>query len=298
MRIYKNSEFIEPGKTIKIFRGTRDHRDEPPHVHEFIEIIYILKGRSKQYIDERCYTVKNGDMLFVNYGSTHAFESGDGEFTYVNICFSPEVMSDAMITEKNAFSLLSLTAFNEMCNETDGAQISFFGSERHEVEELLFAMLREAREKQTSWDRVLESYLNILITRMLRKIEMGMETREIGDMWSELSDYIDANLSGELSLGALAQKCFYHPSYVSRVFKEKFKMSLVEYVNRRRIDGAIKLLEDSALSIDEISERVGFSDRSNFYRAFSKYVKSTPSDYRSAVISKEEYHSKIRDKKQ
>lgn len=294
MRIYKNSDFIETGKTIKIFRGSRKNRNEPPHVHEFIEIIYILKGESDQYIDDRHYAVKHGDMLFVNYGSSHAFETTNTEFVYVNICFSPEVMSDALITEKNAFSLLSLTAFNEVCNESDGARLSFFGSERKEIEDILFAMLKESKEKQTSWDRVMENYLNILITRMLRKIEMGMEKREIGDVWEALSDYIDANLDGELSLGTLAQKCFYNPSYFSRVFKEKFKMSLVEYVNRRRIDAAIKLLESSPLSIDEIGEKVGFSDRSNFYRAFSKYVKSTPSDYRNTVIAKEEYFAKKR----
>lgn len=294
MRIYKNSDFIEPGKTIRIFRGTRDRRDEPPHVHEFIEIIYILKGKSNQYIDERHYAVKHGDMLFINYGSTHSFDTAEGEFTYLNICFSPEVMSDAFITEKNAFSLLSLTAFNEMCNESDGAQISFFGNERKEIEDILFAMLEESRNKQSSWDRVVGNYLDILITKMLRKIELGMESNEIGDVWEKLSDYIDANLDSELSLNALAQKCFYNPSYFSRVFKEKFKMSLVEYVTRRRIEGAMKLLENSPLSIDEISARVGFSDRSNFYRAFSKYVKSTPSDYRKAFVKEEDKHVKIR----
>ena len=283
MRVYKSSDFIENGKTIRVFRGVREERNEPPHVHEFIEIIYILKGEANQYVDGRCYPVSHGDVLFINYGSTHAFDTSKGAFTYINICFSPEVMSDSMINEKNAFSLLSLTAFNELCSETDGAQISFFGSERREIEDILFAMLRETRSKQTSWDRVLESYLNILITKMLRKIEAGMETQEIGGIWQELSYYIDSNLDAELSLGSLAQKCFYNPSYFSRVFKEKFKMSLVEYVNRRRVDGAIKLLEDSDLSIDEISRRVGFADRSSFYRAFSKYVKSTPSDYRHAA---------------
>lgn len=294
MYVYRNSDFIEKGKTIRIFRGARENNVEPPHVHEFIEIIYILKGTADQYVDDRHYAVKHGDMLFVNYGSTHSFEVSDTGMTYINICFSPEVMSNALATEKNAFSFLSLTTFNQICSDSDGARISFFGGERKEIESILFAMLEESHNKQTSWDRVVGNYFDILITKMLRKIELGLQKNEIGDIWEALSDYIDANLHADLTLGTLANKCFYNPSYFSRVFKEKFQMSLVEYVTRRRIEGAIKLLENTQLSIDEICEQMGFSDRSNFYRAFSKYVKSTPSDYRRKYLKTEEKHARLK----
>ncbi len=277
-KVYKNHQFIEEGKSLRIFRARRQNREEPRHVHEFIEIIYILRGCAKHEIDDRSYEVSHGDMLFINYGSTHAFSSSN--FDYINICFSPEVISNSLITERNAFALLSLTAFNEICNESDGARLTFRGRERQQIEDILAAMLAESKEKQTGWDRVVENYFHILITKMLRKTEQGMEGQELGDVWRELSDYIDANLDTELSLGALAKKCFYNPSYFSRVFKEKFGTSLVEYVNRRRVEGAVKLLREGELSVDEISERVGFSDRSNFYRAFSKYLHTTPTDYR------------------
>ena len=57
-------------------------------------------------------------------------------------------------------------------------------------------------------------------------------------------------------------------------------MSLVEYVNRKRIDNAVRLLCESEMPVDEILTRVGFSDRSNFYRVFSKFMGSTPADIR------------------
>ena len=57
-------------------------------------------------------------------------------------------------------------------------------------------------------------------------------------------------------------------------------MSPVEYVTRKRLNHALKLLSETELSVDEIGEQSGFSDRSNFYRAFSKYVGGKPTDYR------------------
>ena len=278
MRIYKTEDYIEKGKSIHLFSSKRS-RPEPNHTHEFIEIIYMLSGKATHVINEQSYSVQHGDLLFINYGSTHSF-SFDQEFSYVNICFSPETLGESVVTPENAFALLSLTAFNDMRGDAEGGKFSFFGVERKEIEEILSAMLREYKVKQTSWNTVLENYLNILITKMLRKTELGVPTKTVGDMWQELSEYIDANLDTQLTLSALARKCFYNPSYFSRVFKEKFGASPVEYINRKRLEQAMELLCREELSVDEISLRVGFSDRRNFYHAFAKYVGGTPSEYR------------------
>ena len=277
MYVYKAEDLIEKGKSVHVFKSRNGNGIT--HTHDFIEIVYILSGKGKQFVDGKIYNVQRGDMLFINYGSVHSFELDEGS-TYVNICFFPETVGENIIKSDNAFSILSLTAFNEMRCDEEGGRISFFGKERTEVEDLLSAMIREYREKKYAWDTVVGSYLNVLITYMLRKTEAGVETAEIDQVWQELALYIDENLRSKLTLSALAGKCFYNPSYFSRVFKEKFGMSLVEYVTRKRLAYAVKLLNESELSIDEISDRAGFSDRGGFYHAFSKYIGGTPSDYR------------------
>jgi AraC-like DNA-binding protein/quercetin dioxygenase-like cupin family protein len=279
MRIYKTERFIGKGQSIGIFSGTSMH--EEAHIHEFIEIIYAKSGEAVETVDGVDYSVKRGDMIFINYGSTHAFKrAGDKKYEYVNICFSPEVVANNIITPENAFSLLSLTAFNEMSRGARGEKLSFFGTERQEIENILEAMLREKKEKRPSADKILESYMNIIITKMLRKTSLQVDNEELDDVWRALSDYIDENLDTKLTLSLLASKCFYNPSYFSRTFKEKFGMTLTEYINRKRVASASKLLLESDMSVDEISERVGFSDRSSFYHTFSKIMGTTPSEYR------------------
>ena len=278
MRIYKTEDLIERGKSLHIFSSKSREGAMPPHTHDFIELVYVRSGEAEQCVDGNTYRVSHGDLIFLNYGCSHAFEPID-QFSYTNICFSPETVGDAIITRENAFSLLSLTAFHEICGDASGGKLSFFGAERTEIENVLDAMLNEYREKKPLWYTVLESYLNILITKMLRRVEQGMEKEVIGETW-RLAEYIEENPDADLSLPTLAKQCFYNPSYFSRVFKEKFQMSPVEYVTRKRLEHAIGLLCETELSVDEIGVHLGFSDRSNFYRAFSKYIGGKPSDYR------------------
>ena len=187
-----------------------------------------------------------------------------------------------MLTPANAFSLLSLATFNEMRSDAASGKISFLPEERDEIEQILAAMHNEEKRGLPSWDTVMESYLNILITKMLRRYRLPLPEEELDGMWQELADYIDANLDTKLTLTALAQKCFYHPAYFSRIFKEKFGISPVEYIHRKRVEHAMRLLRESDLPIDAVGQRVGFSDRSSFYHAFSKYAALSPADYRRA----------------
>lgn len=274
MKVYTTEKFMKKSKSMCLTRCTTT-RSEPTHTHEFIELVYILSGRVTHEIDGCRYSLRRGDMLFMNLGCTHAFFS-DTEYCYVNILFSPKMMADT----ENAFPLLTLTTFNEMRNDADFGKLTFFGKERTEAEEIINAMLREYKEQPSHWEQVLGNYLQTLLIKMLRKTEQGMDQKEISHMWRELSEYIDRNLDTKLTLSSLAEKCFYNPSYFSRSFKEKFGMTMTEYITKKRLDRAVSLLSTTDLSLEEISEQAGFSDRAACTHAFAKYLGTNPKDYR------------------
>ena len=116
---------------------------------------------------------------------------------------------------------------------------------------------------------------------MLRKTLMSDSGVRIKDVWDELTEYIDENLHEELTLSSLAKKSFYNPSYFSRIFKQRFGMSLSDYVRTKRIEHAMRLLTETELSVDEITARIGYADRSAFYHAFSKHAGMTPAEFRA-----------------
>jgi mannose-6-phosphate isomerase-like protein (cupin superfamily) len=194
MKKYKAEWYMQKGHSVGVFSKTSNF--EPVHMHEFIEIIYAKSGSAVERIDDVDYHVKRGDMIFVNYGSTHSFSASDNEkYEYVNICFAPEVVADSIITPENAFSILSLTAIDEINCEMVGAKLSFFGSERREIEDILDSMLREKEKNEQFSGEILESYLNILIKKMLRKTSAVPEQSKTDENWKVILDYIDDNLN-------------------------------------------------------------------------------------------------------
>lgn len=85
------------------------------------------------------------------------------------------------------------------------------------------------------------------------------------------------------SLSGLATEIKESTHHVSQVINEKFDMTFFELIAFYRIDEAKRLLiEDSAkkITIEELSERVGYNSKSSFNTAFKKLSKQTPSEFR------------------
>lgn len=280
MRIYRADEYIKPGHTVGIFLS-KDGGEEQVHGHDFIEIVYITSGRAVHEIDGATYDVARGDVLFINHGSRHAFRSEDG-FSYVNICFSILDVADARLTQENAMALLSLSAFHTLRGDKNAGKISLSSRERMQMDWLTEQMLSEYKEEKPHDVELLDGYFRIVLTIMLRKTEA--ETVEVErDVWNELRAYIDENPAEELTLGSLSKKCFYNPSYFSRAFKQKHGMTLTEYVGKRRVQEAVRLMEKEGASTSEIVERCGYSDRNAFSHAFVRYMGMSVSEYREKV---------------
>jgi AraC-like DNA-binding protein len=216
-------------------------------------------------------------VVFINYGSEHSFV-GSEDYCYYNVCFNPEIMGK-VVDNSNALALLSLTAFNELRKENNCGKISFSAQDSKDVEFILERMKREMDEKKEGYGRVIENYLSILFSYMLRR-SLLPEIFSSSNVWENLVQYISSNPDGELTLDALAKRCFYNPSYFSRVFKQKMGVSVSEYVRERRMDKAKSLLQNTNKTVEKIMEEVGYSDRSAFYHAFSKSFDCTPTQIR------------------
>lgn len=282
MKTYQSKELMTEDASFHIFSMTEAACEMPIHEHDFIEIVYVTDGEAAHTVNGVTRRLSRGDLLFINYGSTHSFSSREG-FTYVNICFKPEVVGEELITAENAFSVLQLTAFDEILRESgEDGMVSFAGEERKELETLISLMLREYREQKLSWRTVVKSYMNVLIAHVLRKLVNGDAHEDMENVWEDLLAYIDSNLGEELTLSALAGKCFYNPSYFSRAFKKRFSVSLTEYLNRRRIERAKLLCRDPLLSDDEIAACLGFSYKSSFYRVFLRMTGMSFSEYKKS----------------
>lgn len=80
--------------------------------------------------------------------------------------------------------------------------------------------------------------------------------------------------------GAIAQELHYTGAYICTVFKQKYGITIHDYINMVRIARAKELLEQTGDALSAIAAKVGYENDSYFSRVFKKAEGVSPSDYR------------------
>lgn len=101
-----------------------------------------------------------------------------------------------------------------------------------------------------------------------------------------LCDYIDNNLSEDLSLGKLSGMIGFSSGHLSRLFKEITGQNLPDYITERRMEKACMLLKNTSQNIEVISKKVGYMTPHYFSKKFKETYGYTPKHYRMEMLSK------------
>lgn len=259
-----------------------DAGNEPVHKHHFIELVYILRGKSVQSIDGVEYPVTRGNLLLINESQQHSMTCQPGT-DYINILMKPQIISESLGDTGNAFSLLALTDFSEFKNTVDrnNCCIRFEGNERDRLELLLRWLLQERCNCDSGNDLMLRSGLNMLLIQVFRKMALPMHPVNTRIDHSLLA-YLKDHCHQRISLEEVAEHCGYDPSYFSRLFKRSTGRNFTAYITDCRLEKACVLLEDTQQSVDSVIAACGFSDRTKFFRQFSARTGMTPLQYRKS----------------
>lgn len=95
-------------------------------------------------------------------------------------------------------------------------------------------------------------------------------------------EYINLNLESNLTLKGIADIIPVNPSHLSRKFKKEMGMTVIDYINKKRIEESKLYLKGNNIPITEIALMVGFNDLNYFTRVFKKITSMTPSQYTKA----------------
>ena len=101
---------------------------------------------------------------------------------------------------------------------------------------------------------------------------------------SRIKQYIMDNLSRKMSIKEIADEVHIAPQYACTLFKRNTKMTIVEFIDRERIDLAKRLMLVSNSPIYEIAERCGFSDYNYFSSTFRKFSGISAREYRKSNV--------------
>ncbi len=158
---------------------------------------------------------------------------------------------------------------------------------RSVVAELFAALtstLKDERDSaKDSLNRVAEMLQAVNVTQPARKMEAkgGLAPWQI----RKVVAHIEANLDMPIRSSELAAIVRLSPCHFSRVFRDSFGCSPLEYVMRRRVEHAQGLMLSTDASLCQIALDCGMADQAHFSRLFRRYVGETPRSWRRARVA-------------
>lgn len=129
--------------------------------------------------------------------------------------------------------------------------------------------------------------LSAILKQLIESISKVVVTNEnkFSYLIKETQKYIRDNFHKNISLQTIADHIHVNSSYLSRLYKKETGESIVDAINKYRIDHAKKLLKDPANKVFEVACAVGIEDPAYFTHVFTKYTGMSPKEYKASNIS-------------
>ena len=77
MRSFRSEQFSSKDPNLHVF-FYKIKGEDPIHTHDFIEIMYVNSGEIEQFVNDKHFVTKKGDLVFMNYNSVHKFKTVRG----------------------------------------------------------------------------------------------------------------------------------------------------------------------------------------------------------------------------
>ena len=149
-----------------------------------------------------------------------------------------------------------------------------------------------SEHNHTFAEEISYAYFYILITdladmicrRYGKDIAVHMaDLRRSEGIMKSFVELLSENILKETEVGFYAEKLCISKQYLASIVKEKTRVTVSYVISSVRMEVATKLLRDPELTLEQIAEKMSFSDRSSFGKFFKKKSGTTPTEYRRNI---------------
>ncbi len=146
------------------------------------------------------------------------------------------------------------------------------------VKRLLELMVVEYADKKEDTQEILKPLTLALLMQVARQYKSSSPISKSETITDQILRYMSEHID-TVTLKDIAAHFSYHPNYISTLIHEKLGETFSEVQLEQRMNRAASLLKGTNLSVEEISAMVGYSNPSNFYKAFREYYGCSPREY-------------------
>ena len=244
----------------------RDSLTFRDHAHTFFEIHIILAGSVVYGVGEREIYVDSGEFMLVAPRCLHRVISCSESFCKITVAFT--LREGAELYER----LLTCSPKPFKING--------------EIKENLDFLLKCAERGGEYSAKIARYRLSEIVYQSCEIMDaVGHSAR--ADQYDprvwRAKKYIDDNPQIFFGCEEVAAFCRISAKQLGRLFRKFEGVGLLEYIHRKKLEGAKLLLEDEKYSERQISAMLGFADAAYFSRFFLRLEGCLPSEYRKGL---------------
>lgn len=252
------------------------------HWHDSLEIIYILKGSTEVFIDQKKYSIMPGELMLINSGVVHASQTMGNNAIFMQVPIEllaryipniKEVYFDVPLRTEDKVKNIQLDALKKIMRQMykvaygkeDGYALKFAGL----LYEFLYDLYKAFAIKRPN-DR------------------SAMDVSEEKERLTKITDYTNEHYKENITISEIASQVHLQPEYFCRYFKKYMGLTYVEYLNELRLSYIYGDLLYTDLPLYKILESHGFKNYKLFRRLFyDRYDGETPMQVRQNYRKRE-----------
>ena len=263
----------------KYFSSAHLYKDEKAmemHIHDCYEVYFSISGGKQFLIDNKVYDIAPGDLFLINQYDSHYLTQIEKEkHERIVIMIDPDYMKEISSKETN------LDACFQERNEKFSHKISLTSEQQSRFLYFVNKILTSNGYGHDLLERATFTELFVLINQIVNeknsdKVEDRPST--YNEQVDAILSYLNNNIQYPISIGDLSKQFYISESYICRIFKSATGTTINKYMTARRISIAKSLLAEG-IGVSDVCEKCGFSDYSNFLKAFTKSVGISPKKY-------------------
>lgn len=259
------------------------YADMVAHSHDFIEINYMYSGRCIQVINGEEIVLEVGDVCLLDQNIKHSIKALEEDDILINILLKSETVNTEIL-QKMASARSIVTEFLLFASQEWNSHTQFLVFKAHKnerIQEIIKNILLEYFSESLYSMEIIQLTLPLLFMELVRSYSEDVYCyREDGnkvivDALKKIEEQYKS-----ITLGELAAQLGFNKNYLGNLLKKETGQTFSKLVLKQRLLNAYSLVMNTNYSMEEITNKVGLSSTSYFFKIFKEQFNENPGELR------------------